>query len=147
MPRSDVPLLDHSIESAHVWINAVADELGVEDRHHAYRVLRAFLHALRDRLTVNEAAQLAAQLPELIRGMYYEGWVPSRTPQSYRDAETFLTRLAEAAGLHGSSEASYAAAAVFAVVRARVSEGEIADVLAVLPQELRDLLATSGTTT
>jgi uncharacterized protein (DUF2267 family) len=30
------------------------------------------LHALRDRLTVEEASDLAAQLPMLIRGLYYE---------------------------------------------------------------------------
>ena len=38
------------------------------------------LHTLRDRLTVDVAAKLAAQLPTLIRGIYYEDWDPSRTP-------------------------------------------------------------------
>jgi len=49
------------------------DDLHSEDRHHADVALSAVLHALRDRLTVSEAAQLGAQLPMLVRGFYYEG--------------------------------------------------------------------------
>ncbi|MGZ4255190.1 MAG: DUF2267 domain-containing protein [Solirubrobacteraceae bacterium] len=51
------------MEKAHVWLPEVAAELGTDDHHYVYRVLRAVLHAVRDRLTVDEAAQLAAQLP------------------------------------------------------------------------------------
>jgi uncharacterized protein (DUF2267 family) len=41
--------------------------------------LRATLHALRDRLIIDEVAQLSAQLPMLIRGLYYKGWDPTKT--------------------------------------------------------------------
>ena len=74
MPTDRASIIDHSVETTHIWLNELAAELGTEDHRHAYRVLRAVLHAVRDRLTVDEAAQLAAQLPELIRGIYYEGW-------------------------------------------------------------------------
>jgi hypothetical protein len=74
-----VDIIDGSVEKAHIWINDVAEELGIEDSHRAYRVLRAFLHALRDHLSVDEAAQLAAQLPIFVRGVFYEGWDPSGT--------------------------------------------------------------------
>jgi len=63
MPSDRV--IDRSVEKTHVWLNELAAELGREDHQYAYRVLRAVLHAVRDRLTVDEAAQLAAQLPEL----------------------------------------------------------------------------------
>lgn len=116
-------------------------ELGSNDRRYAYRALRAVLHVLRDRLPVDESAQLAAQLPELVRGVYYEGWRPSATPQSYHDARTLLDRVAAAAQLHGETEASFAAEAVARLLRRRVSAGEIADVLAVLPAEVRALFA------
>ena len=79
---SEVELIDRSVEKTNVWLKELAAELGTDDRKFAYRVLRAYLHAVRDRLMVDEAAQLAAQLPELVRGIYYEGWVPSRTPMS-----------------------------------------------------------------
>ena len=71
-------ILDRSVEKANLWITEVAAGLETGDRHEAYRVLRAFLHVLRDRLPVLEAAQLAAQLPLLIRGVFYEGWQPAR---------------------------------------------------------------------
>jgi len=80
MTTTRVDIIDRSVEKAHIWINDMAAELSTEDSQHAYRVLRAFLHALRDHLTVDEAAKLAAQLPIFVRGVFYEGWDPSRTP-------------------------------------------------------------------
>lgn len=134
-------ILDRSVEKANLWINDVADELQTADRHEAYRALRAFLHVLRDRLPVPEAAQLASQLPLLIRGIYFEGWQPARTPLHYRDPVEFLDRVAEEAKLHGDTEASYAVAAVGRVLARRVSAGEIEDVVRTLPESLRPLLS------
>jgi len=143
MTRSDVTIIERSVETTNIWLNELSDELGVDDRRYAYRVLRAFLHTLRDRLTVDEAAQLAAQLPELIRGVYYEGWDPSGTPAGYRDVDTFLRRVEhEAVGL-GDTEASFAVSAAARVLRRHVTGGEIDDVLALLPAPLRNLLAVS----
>lgn len=141
MPTQRVDILEHSSEKANAWVNEVTEELGIEDRREAFRVLRSFLHALRDRLTVDEAAQLAAQLPTLIRGVYYEGWKPSATPQAYRDARTFLDRIAADACLAGDTEASYAVQGLAAVLRRHVSEGELEDVVKMLPPELRVLIA------
>ena len=134
-------ILDRSVEKANLWVNDVAAELQTGDRHEAYRALRAFLHALRDRLPVPEAAQLAAQLPLLIRGIYFEGWQPARTPLHYRDPAEFLDRVAQEAMLHGETEASYAVAAVARVLARRVSAGEIQDVVRILPESLRPLVS------
>lgn len=133
-------IIERSVEKAHVWINDLAEQLGTDDHRLAYRVLRAYLHALRDRLTVDEAAQLAAQLPELIRGIYYEGWNPSSTPVRYRDFVDFLDRIAADAALDGETAASYAVSAAAGVLRRHVSAGEIEDVRAILPEDLRPIL-------
>jgi uncharacterized protein (DUF2267 family) len=133
-------ILDRSVEKANVWINDVADELHTTDRHEAYRALRAFLHVLRDRLPVPEAAQLAAQLPLLIRGVYFEGWQPARTPVHYRDPVEFLDRVAHEAMLHGDTEASFAVAAVARVLARHVSSGQLEDVARTLPESLRPLI-------
>jgi uncharacterized protein (DUF2267 family) len=140
MTTTHLEIIDKTVEKTNIWLNQLADELGSDDRHYAYRVLRAFLHTLRDRLTVNEAAQLAAQLPDLIRGIYYEGWDPSKTPLTYRRSTEFLDRLAEEALLHGETEASFATTAATRVLRDHVSEGELSDVFQILPAEIRGLL-------
>jgi len=137
MPSDRASIIDHSVETTHIWLNELAAELGTKDQQYAYRVLRAVLHAVRDRLTVDEAAELAAQLPELIRGIYYEGWDPSRTPARYHDSKPFLDRIASEALLAGESEASYAAEAVMDVVGHHVSAGEFEQVLHMLPPHVR----------
>ena len=137
---NDPSIIERSVEKAHVWLNDVATEMGTEDHQAAYRVLRAYLHALRDRLPVDEAAQLAAQLPELIRGIYYEGWNPSSTPVKYRGFAEFLERVGQEAVLDGETEASFAVSAAASVLRRHVSAGEIDDIRANLPEDLQPIL-------
>jgi uncharacterized protein (DUF2267 family) len=137
----DPDIIVRNIEKTHVWLDELAEELGTDDRQQAYRILRSFLHAVRDRLTVDEAAQLAAQLPDLIRGIYYEGRDPSATPQKYHDLDSFLKRIADEALLAGGTSASHAAAAAGRVLQRHVSEGEINDVLGMLPEGLRVVVA------
>ncbi len=133
-------IIERSVEKAHIWLNDMADELDTEDHREAYRVLRAYLHGLRDRLPVDEAAQLAAQLPELIRGIYYEGWNPSSTPVKYRGFADFLDRVADEAVLDGETQASYAVSAAATVLKRHVSPGEIEDIRSILPENLKPIL-------
>jgi uncharacterized protein (DUF2267 family) len=140
MTTAQLDVLDHSVEKTTVWIDEVAEELD-GDRREAYRVLRAFLHTLRDRLPVEQAAQLAAQLPLIMRGMFYEGWQPSRTPLLYRDPVEFVDRVRREALLAGDTEASFAVDAAAAVLRRHVSASEIEDVARTLPRALRGLVA------
>jgi uncharacterized protein (DUF2267 family) len=140
MTTTHVDVIDRSVEKTHIWLNDLAEELATDDRHYAYRVLRAFLHALRDHLPVDEAAALAAQLPIFVRGIFYEGWDPSRTPEHARDLDSFLQRIANEAGLAGETEASFAATAAGRVLRHHVSAGEGGSVLHELPRHLRELL-------
>ena len=88
-----VSALDHATQSAHTWVCDVAREFDTEDREFAYRVLRAWLHTLRDRLTVQASANFAAQLPDLIRGIFYAGWNPSGVPKKY-DVEEYVLHFA-----------------------------------------------------
>jgi uncharacterized protein (DUF2267 family) len=141
MSDFDPSIIERSVEKTHIWLKDVAGELGVEDRQYAYRALRAVLHTLRDRLTVDVAAKLAAQLPTLIRGIYYEDWDPSRTPLAIHDVEAFLDHVVAEGRLGGETEASIAVGAVSRVLRRHVSPGEIEDVLAVLPDNLKTLIA------
>lgn len=84
------------VHTAHTWLNAVADELGTEDRQFAFRALRAWMHTVRDRIGLSDSAHMSAQLPELLRGVWYEGWVPARVPVRHGVA-AFIDQFAEQA--------------------------------------------------
>lgn len=135
-----VDSLDRSVDDADAWLSDLVDQVG-EDRQAVYRMLRAFLHLLRDRLPTEDGARLAAQLPHFWRGVYYDGWCPSRTPESFRHRETFLTLLADEAQLDSSLDASHAAEACATVLRAHIDEGEFRHVIDVLPGALVPLFA------
>lgn len=142
--KQRLDLLDRSVEKTHIWVNDVAEGLGEQDRAAALRALRAVLHTLRDRLTVEEGAQLAAQFPVVIRGLFYESWRPAHLPEGYGAAREFLDRVARDAGLAGDTEAEYAVRAVAGTLRRHVSAGELDDVLHVLPHQIRDLFTDVG---
>ncbi len=140
MAATHVDTIDRTVQKTYAWLNEIAAALGTEDRHKAYLVLRAYLHALRDRLSVDEAAQLGAQLPVLIRGIYYDGWDPSKTPVKMRHADEFLQRVAKEAHLLSATEAKAAVRAAADVMRSRVAEDEMQDVLGMLPARVRELI-------
>src|ERR1700704_577649 len=117
------------IEEAYGWPK--------ERRNQAYAALRAVLHAVRDRLPVEETAELAAQLPMLVRGFYYEGWDPTGKPVRERSLEGFLAGVAIELPIAADPEP--VARAVFALLARRVSDGEIQDVKGVLPTAIRQL--------
>jgi uncharacterized protein (DUF2267 family) len=132
--------IDRNVQKANVWISEMAGEMGTEDEDRAYSVMRAYLHALRDRLTVEEAAQLAAQFPQLIRGIYYEGWDPSSTPVKYRKLPEFIDRMADETPFNDASDASKAIDAAASVLRRHVTEGEIEDIRSSLPKDLQPVV-------
>ena len=111
---------------------------GTSDRRLAYRVLRAWLHGLRDRPAVEVVAHFAAQLPELLRGVFYDGWNPARVPLKYGRRE-YVARFAREARIH-ESDVPKASAVVTATVRQHVSAGAVDGAFALLPAGLRELL-------
>ncbi|WP_330178589.1 DUF2267 domain-containing protein [Nocardia sp. NBC_01503] len=130
--------LSAAVHTAHEWLNAVADRIGTEDRAISYHVVRAWLHTVRDRISVPASAHLTAQLPEILRGIYYEGWVPSHVPVAH-GTEEFLTQFAHEAMI-SRDDVARAAGAVTDVFMDRCSPGQLDGVLAVLPVRLRELL-------
>jgi uncharacterized protein (DUF2267 family) len=95
MSATGLEVFATTVQKTNSWLNDLMQIAGFQDRHKAYLALRAALHALRDRLTVEEVAQFGAQLPMLIRGFYYEGWDPTGKPLKVRDKKQYLARIAQ----------------------------------------------------
>jgi uncharacterized protein (DUF2267 family) len=128
----------HAIQQTQEWLKQVRDYADLADEQHAYSVLRAVLHQLRDRLTLEEAFGLAAQLPLIIRGIYFEGYQPEKAPERIRSRQAFLDGVATKLRPH-RIEPDAAVRAVFATLAHRCDSGEITDVIDQLPGELKSL--------
>lgn len=136
--RPHAPRFGHTIHSTHTLLHAVADRLGIEGTIPAYHALRGVLHALRDRLPASEAADLAAQLTTLVRGVFYEGYHPARAGKANR--EEFLAEVAKEVRDDAPYDAEAATLAVGGALASSVSDGEWRQVLNALPEEIRELL-------
>jgi uncharacterized protein (DUF2267 family) len=134
-------VFDHTVQQTNTWLNKIEQDLG-ENRRRAYLALRGTLHALRDELIPDEAVHLAAQLPMLVRGFYYEGWVPSRTPVEDRDREDFLQRVEWSFERAGGVDPERAVRAVFRVLSEEIDPAEVEHVRGVLPKSVRTLWPT-----
>jgi len=147
MSVTGLEVFDSTLQKTSIWLNDVMGEMGWKDRHRAYSTIRGVLHALRDRLIPDEAVNLGAQLPMLIRGFYYEGWHPAGKPFRYRHKQDFFDRVArEVRGLEGE-ELEKAVTAVFTVLSREIDGGATEKVRQELPAEIRDLWSSSGSAT
>ncbi|WP_328387439.1 DUF2267 domain-containing protein [Nocardia sp. NBC_00416] len=122
------------MHNAHTWLRAVADALGTEDLTFALRALRAWMHTVRDRISVPNSAHLTAQLPDFLRGIWYEGWVPSRVPGSHGVAE-FVDEFAERAGI-SAGDVAFTAGCITSALERMMSPGQLDHVFAVFPDRL-----------
>lgn len=134
-----IQTIGHTVQVTHAWVNDLEKLLDWQNEQRTWRLLRGTLQALRDWLDVNEAAQLGAQLPLLLRGVYYEGWQPAKTPVKDRDKQVFLDRVARAFQPDHIDDPEEAVCCVFRLLNNHVSAGEVSDVRARLPKSLREL--------
>ena len=109
-----------------------------QDRTVVTRATAAVLHALRDRLTTDEADQVLAQLPEALKEVWAEGEEAEREPIKMK-CEEFYERVVRDAGLPSTREARWMTLAVFAALKEQISPGEARDVMAQLPKDLTEL--------
>jgi uncharacterized protein (DUF2267 family) len=142
MSSHRVHSLDRTVQTTNRWLAALAASIGTEDREFAHRVLKAWLHVVRDSLTVDSAAHLGAQLPDLLRGVFYNGWDPSVVPIR-RDRQEFIERFA-ASGRIAHADVRKLAPLVTGVLCDELSEAAVRHTLGQLPRGVRDLLQPSG---
>jgi uncharacterized protein (DUF2267 family) len=136
--------IEHTVHVTHTWINELDELLGWSNKSRSYRLLRSVLQALRDWLPVNEAADFAAQLPNLLRGVYYEQWRPATTPVKPRSKSDFLGRIDHAFVGDPILHTEDAVRITFRFLSTKIAAGEIADVKHALPADLRALWTLSS---
>lgn len=130
--------LAHAVQQTNEWLKQIRDYADLPDTDHAYSVLRAVIQQLRDRLTTPEVFDLAAQLPIIVRGTYFEAYRPGLELPKVRGREKFLDGVA--ARLKSDRiDPEIAVRAVFATLAHHCDAGEIGDVIDQLPSDLKAL--------
>lgn len=143
---TQIAALDASVQKTNEWLKDLGERLDV-DRETAYKILRGYLQTVRDCLDVGEASDFAAQLPVMIRGIYYTGWNPADTPAGL-DRERFVSMLRERAALAGDDpDPQTAASAMTGVLQQQITDGAVADVFTQLRRDVRAVVAPEGEAT
>ncbi|HEX4169846.1 MAG TPA: DUF2267 domain-containing protein [Bryobacteraceae bacterium] len=140
MSLTGLEVFDTTLQKTNEWLQEIAQEFGTENRQQAYVALRATLHTLRERLPIEETAHLGAQLPMLIRGIYYEGWKPTlEVSKMHRDEflEHVLDQLEQTALADIDPEITVRV--VLQILSRKVAPGEVEKLIHVMPADLRDL--------
>ena len=141
MPALGLEVFDKAVQKSNEWLKDLSETGGVgPDRQQAYHALRAVLWTVRDRLPIQEAFHLSAQLPLLIRGVFWEGYRPADAPDKMKSPDDFLAKVEERLSQIEGVEAEAAARAVFGVLERRIPEGEMAHVRQSMPKPLQAYL-------
>lgn len=124
---------------SHEWLSEMMTHLDIDDERRALRALRAGLHVIRDHLPSAEAVDLAAQLPMLLRGLYYEGWRPTDRPERVHDQDELLALVKDELEGDPALDPEAVLRAVIRVLGWHVSGGELDDVARTLPRALAEI--------
>jgi uncharacterized protein (DUF2267 family) len=141
MSASGLEVFDKTLQTTNLWLNDLMEELG-PDRQVAWRALGAVLHVLRDRLTVEQAAHLAAQLPLLVRGLYYDQWRPAGKPEKISTRSEFVDRIAAGLADIRPVNPESATRAVLKSLPRHIDAGECEKLIQELPKDIRNLWRT-----
>lgn len=134
MSATGLDVFDKTLQTTNIWLDDIMDRIG-PDRQVAWKALGVVLRALRDRVPVELAAHLGAQLPILIRGAYYDQFTPEAQPMKDCDTpEQFRARVEERLGERADLDPDTAIAAVFAALDRHLSEGMVAKLRGALPR-------------
>jgi len=116
------------------FVKKVATDANL-DKEQAMRAVGATLQTLGERITKEEAADLAAQLPQELKESLREQGVLHKY-----DLQDFLRQVAQREGC-SEEEARRHAQAVFQTLCEAVSHGEMKDVMSQLPKEFQEVFA------
>ncbi len=122
-------------------LNEIEEHYGWEDRpDQAYSAFRTVLQTLRDRLPPKVAIEFAAELPTLVRGFYFEGWIPDETPKKMTKEE-FLTEVRRRFRFSVDGDMRHLVRLVFGALHRHIDAAAVNKARAVLPPDYSELLS------
>jgi uncharacterized protein (DUF2267 family) len=136
MSATGLDVFDKTVQTTNVWLNEIMEAIG-PDRRLAWKVLSVVLRKIRDRMPVELAAHLGAELPLLVRGAYYDQFEPAKQPTECRDFEEFMDEVREWLTDARPVNVRDAIHAVFATLSRHVPAGQIHKVQEALPKVIR----------
>ncbi len=138
MSSTGLEVFDRTLQTTHIWLDEIIEDLAT-DRHTAWHVLGAVIRSLRDRLPPDLSAHLSAELPLLVRGIYFEGWRPGKENLKLRSLAEFLEKVSD--GMSGTKPIGSvdAARSVFAVLNRHLAHGQADKIRHALPEDIRGL--------
>ena len=140
MSMSNVGSLNHTVQQTQEWLKELAGTSPFSSEEQAYSGLRAVLHSLRDRLTVEEAVHFSAQLPMLVRGFYFEGWRPALAPNAEETPEEFHASVGESLrNARLSLDPAETTQAVFGLLEKNIDQGQLRQVKNQMPKAIQSL--------
>ncbi len=138
MSATGLEVFDKTLHTTNTWLKEIMEALGC-DRHVAWHALGAVLRAMRDRIPLELSAHLSAELPLLVRGLFYDQWHPATVPARYRSLDEFLRNVAANLGPTRAADPEDAAIAVFAALSRHLPEGQVEKVRHAMPEDVRDI--------
>ena len=132
-------IFDKTTQKSQRWIEEIKTEINTADDNKAYLALRTVLHSLRNHLQINEAIHLGAELPMLIRGLYFEGWDPNEKPLKEKTKSEYLKYFRKYFFNLSDDQIEKMLVGVFKVLDKKISSGEMNDVRNNLPKHVRSI--------
>ena len=140
--HTTVSSINQSVQKAQEWLKLLKEDGQFASEEQAYSALRAVLHSLRDRLTVDEATDLASQLPMVVRGFYYEGWKPSLAPNAdEKTLQDFYASVKESLKGNETIDPEHASMAVVRLLKTELTPGLSEHARKMLPKDMQQLWA------
>jgi uncharacterized protein (DUF2267 family) len=137
MSANGLDVFDRTIQTTNLWLDEVMLDI-VEDRQTAWRVLGVVMRKLRDRLPVDLAAHLGAELPLLVRGAYYDQFEPAKLPVRINSIEEFCLEVEILLHDGRPVDPRLAVGSVFALLSRQIAEGQVAELQHALPKSIHE---------
>ncbi len=138
MSATGLEVFDKTLQTTNIWLKEICEEIG-PDRQIAWHVLGAGLRTLRDRLEPDLAAHLAAELPLVVRGAYYDRYRPSEQPRLIHSRDEFVKCMEADLRNIRPVDPDQALRCVLRVLNRHVPRGQIDKVRASLPADIREM--------